>query len=162
MTNRSPAATRPTRRTFLVAGGAAVIVGAGGGIASGFRWRKPKPPAPPKELVSLAAAIATEQRLIWLIDNVTDATPAQRAALAYIRADHVEHSRVLTSLIPAGAQVVAVPGPAEVAGPVPALLVQEKDWSGSAASAALTFPGQGAVLLASISACEAGHVELLS
>lgn len=149
----------PSRRTFLIAAGTAAAVGAGAGVASGFAWTKPEPIPPPPVPADLVAAIAAETVLIAAIDSISD--PARVRLFTAIRADHVAHAAALQALVPAGSTPYEIPKPAAGAGTIGELLSRERSAAGQAARRAAAADGTLAVLLASISACEAGHVELL-
>jgi hypothetical protein len=150
----------PGRRAFLVGAGAAVVVGAGAGVACGFAWHKPEPAPPPPVPADLVAAIAAEAVLLATIDAITE--PGESKLLAAVRADHVAHEAALRALVPKGSAPYEVPKPAPAATSRHELVGRERSASTQAARRAAAASGTLAVLLASISACEAGHVELLS
>jgi hypothetical protein len=114
--------------------------------------------APPAELV---AALQREQQLLATIAAMTAAGPAT-ALLPQLAADHQAHSVALLAAM--GRPQAPLPSPS---GPAPAhttdqLKAAEQAAQLAAVTAAATLPATTAVLLASIAACEAGHVELLS
>lgn len=155
----------PSRRTFLLAGGAAAVVGAGIGVGLGVDRgdaRAPAAPAPKPVRKELVDAIAQEVSLIAVIDAVSGASPTQLAVLKQLRADHAEHERVLRALIPAGS--AALPTPTISMAPSSVAIVRSTESRASqvAASAAANAGGTTAVLLACIAACEATHAELLT
>lgn len=172
---------RPSRRAFLLGGGAAVVAGAGAGVGAEF-WRdRPRPaPRPPRPVV-LLAALTGERDLIATLDAALPGAGADRAALRAIRADHAAHERALVAAVAqAGRPDLATPAPAASsapsglspspspspsAAPAPdaaALRRAEIVASRRAAARADRLTGRDAALLASIAASEAGHAELLS
>lgn len=171
---------RPSRRTFLVGGGVAVVAGAGAGVGAEF-WRdRPRPaPKPPRPAV-LLAALAGERRRIAALDAALPGAGSDRAALRAIRSDHVAHERALATAVaqagrpdlvhpaPAGSTASSAPTPS---GPAPedaapedaaALRRAETVASRRAAQRADRLTGRDATLLACIAASEAGHAEMLS
>lgn len=161
----STAGPRPSRRTFVVAGGFALVLGAGGsGLAEVLRRtsRVTGRPQPPPALV---AAVAAEEERIAAVDAALAAEPSLRAALQPIRANHLAHAQALRSLLPrsSGPSVArsTTPPPPPAPGRA-ALRSAESAASRAAAARALQLTGGAATLLASIAACEATHAELLS
>lgn len=163
----------PSRRAFLIAGGTAVVTGAGAGVGIEFSRHEPRrrastpPPPPPAEL---ADALAAERDLIAVLDASIPTEPQLRARLTRIRADHAAHERALAAAVrqvsgpsaahrafPSGSETAAAAavGAAELAG-------AERGAAQAAAARATRLTGRDAVLLASIAACEATHVELLT
>jgi hypothetical protein len=170
-----PGGARPSRRAFLLGGGAAVVAGAGAGVGVEF-WRdRPRPaPKPPRPAV-LVAALAGERGLIAALDAALPGAGADRATLRAVRSDHVAHERALaTAVAQAGRADLATPAPAAAssapASPAPstpppdaaALRRAETAASRRAAARAGRLSGRDATLLASIAASEAGHAELLA
>lgn len=149
----------PGRRAFLVGASAAVVVGAGAGVAAGFAWAKPQPAPPPPVPAALVAAIAAEAVLLAVIDSIAD--PSQARLLAAVRADHVAHEAALRALVPQGSAPYEVPKPTSAVTTFGGLAARERTAATQAARRAAAADGTLAVLLASISACEAGHAELL-
>jgi hypothetical protein len=153
---------QPASRRWFLAGGAAVLLGGGGGAAAALlRDEKPAPPpvAPPE----LLAAAAAERRLIADLDATTGGTPAVRRVIVSARADHAAHLAALTRLL-AGYRRTAATRPGAVRGTPRTraeLRAAEERAAAAAAAHAATLPGGLAALLASISACEASHAELL-
>ena len=153
----------PSRRGFLLAGAGAVVVAAGAGTAAALLQ-----PAPRDAGISatapavLAAALAGEYSLIATIDAM--GAPAD---LAHLRADHVEHRDAVLAALRQAAGVptpLGTPSGTSATGPKPTLSdlsAAEQAASAAAARAAARLSGPDAALLASISACEASHVELL-
>lgn len=163
----------PSRRAFLIAGGTAVVAGAGAGVGIEFTRHEPgprtatPPTPPPAELVN---ALAAERDLIAALDASIPTAPQLRERLTRIRADHAEHERALAAAVrlaagpsvrPAvppsasGTPAAAATGAAELAG-------SERGAAQAAAARAARLTGRDAVLLASIAACEASHAELLT
>jgi len=159
----------PSRRAFLIAGGTAVIAGAGAGVGIEFtrhetRRRASTPPPPPP--AELADALAAERDLIAVLDASIATEPQLGERLTRIRADHAAHERALAAAVrqvsgpsaaprASGAPAPAAVGPAELAG-------AERGAAQAAAARAARLSGRDAVLLASIAACEASHAELLA
>jgi hypothetical protein len=139
---------------------------AGGSTKSG-----PNGPAPAAEL---ASALARERALLTQLAGLIAATlptdPGQ-SVLTVIRADHQAHADTISALItesgahPAPAST-STGSPSGSAGSPAATLashkVAEQAASDAAAADAVRAHGAAAVLLASIAACEAGHVELIA
>jgi len=155
----SPSATR---RRFL-AGTGLTLLSAAGGVVAGLLGTRHTPHHPVQPPALLLAAVAAERALIAELD----ASRIPLATRSQLRADHVAHLRALQAAV---AQVSsspsAVPPTAAVqsgVAPSAAKLRQlEQLASAGAATRALGLTGRDAVLLASIAACEASHVELLS
>jgi hypothetical protein len=161
---------RPTtsRRGFLLGTGLAVL-GAGGGIAVGALVdRSPDEVEVPNPQVLLAAA-QSERELIAGIDETLATAPKHPSAelLRVVRANHQAH---LVALHAAVAVVVGTTS-SGVSTPPPRsgrelspeqFRILEAAAARAAAARALTLTGRDAALLASISACEATHAELLS
>lgn len=157
--------SRPSRRGFLVGAGLAVL-GAGGGVVAGLLVdRSSDETEVPNPAVLLAAAKAERD----LLDAVSDVGPRNeplRSLLDQIRADHEAH---LAALL---AEVAVATGSGTLTGfrPLPFGVGLERDGlrrresaaAATAAKRALSLTGRDAALLASISACEASHAELLS
>jgi len=90
----------PSRRAFLIAGGTAVIAGAGAGVGIEFtrhetRRRASTPPPPPP--AELADALAAERDLIAVLDASIATEPQLGERLTRIRADHAAHERALAA-----------------------------------------------------------------
>lgn len=162
----SPLAPEPapsrSRRWFL-AGGAAVVLGAGAGVAAEFARNTHAPALPPIAPGVLAAAASAERALIADLDATTGGSPEVRRVITQVRADHVAHLAALTDLL---ARYRKQPGhsTAPAAG-APRTLAQlnaaERAASTAAAAHAAATDAGLAALLASIAACEATHAELL-
>ena len=164
-------ASRPSRRWFL-AGGVAAVVGAGAGVGVGFLQPEsaPKPNPAPAELTD---ALAAERELLTLAAVALGRDPSLRADVAALRSDHTAHLRALQSAIasydtsPTPSSTTAsstTPTPSSApTSPVRAQLrAAERAAATAAAARAERLTGSTAVLLASISACESTHAELLT
>jgi hypothetical protein len=160
----------PSRRGMLLVGGLAALA-AGGGVwaalsAGGSGGNTPPSPVLTREL---AAAADAERVLIARIDAAAKHAHArQRGALRTVRAAHVAHldaiqATLADALYPTPA--ATTPGPAAPPpGRVPLAAVRTGELQAARASAARAarLTGHPAVLLASISAAEATHAELLA
>ncbi len=161
------------RRLLARAGLAGVgilgVAGAGGAVAaladlparSGPRPEVTAGPTPSPTAstpTELDAALARERVLLAAATAAQEADPSH-PLLAEVAADHRAHAEALAGLI--GTAVGSAPPPA-VTPTVEAIVTAEQAAASACATAAGTVTGAGAVLLASISACEAGHVELLA
>lgn len=148
-----------TRRVLL---GAGVVVAAGGvGAAVGGlspRRHRPDPPAPAPQL---SQALAREYSLIADLDAALPTRPQLRN----VRDDHAAHAEALRAAIaryPAPAPSPSSTGPPAVARPTAQLRASELAAAKAAAAESAALTGSDAALLASISACEATHAELLA
>lgn len=148
---------------------------AGAGVGSGIavlHTDKHTAPAPPPQ--ALVDRLSSEQRLIAAAEAAAVTEPGSAAVITAIRADHLEHAAVLANLIAAASVgTVAVPSAGSggsTAGPTAApavvtvadLVAAEKQAAAAAARHALQLTDRDATVLASIAACEASHVGLLS
>jgi hypothetical protein len=168
--HRSPA-RGPSRRTFLISGGIAVVLGAGGGVATELRRPGPRHKTPTPPPANLVSALAAERSLIASIDASLRGTGASRDVLSQLRADHVAHEQALLGALALASDPEA-PAPTPSPSPrtsttVPALTdaqlrTAERRASSQAAVRAGRMTGRDATLLASIAACEATHAELLA
>jgi hypothetical protein len=167
-----------TRRAVL-ASGAALVVGGATGVAFQISGSAidgtPVQAAAPPELV---AAAASESRLLSAIDGALAHDPPLRSLLAGVRADHVAHQAVLRAALaryastPANASPSATiappqPEPQPQPGPQPHLSrvrvrALELQAAATASRYARALSGPDSAVLASISACEASHAELLA
>ena len=170
-----------TRRQLLARTGlaGAAIIGAGGAGAAVAaladlpgRASAPSGPspvaspstavAPPQQLVS---ALARERALVATAEAAQAATPGL-AVLASIAADHRSHADALAAAIGSPSGPTASPSSSKSAlagtGSVATLLAAERAAQQVDAVDSAKLRGSDAVLLASIAACEAGHVELLT
>ena len=151
-----------TRRRLLGAG-AVVVVTAGAGVAIGaLRPFGGKAGEPAPQL--LVDAIARERTLIASIDLAVAADASLEALLKPIRADHTAHAGAVQDLVDQYRRPAHSVSTRAVSSPPgkPALLAAELAAQIAAASSSTSVTGETAVLLASIAACEAGHVALLS
>lgn len=182
--------TAITRRRLLALGGLAIVAAAGAGATTAATLRRtvrsiaptpvpsPSSSAPPAQLV---AVLAHEQGLIAALTAAISADPQPNPLLPNLRDDHVAHVQAIRAAlgpndaITAGTDVTSAltpTGPAASARPTGStsaappdratLRAAEGQAQSLAASASAALSGADAVLLASISACEAGHVELLT
>ena len=158
--------SRTSRRGFLVGTGLAVL-GAGGGVTAGMLVnRSPDEVDVPNPQTLLAAAEA-ERTLIAGIDAALAAQSSLRPVLRQVRADHAAHLAALSAAVAVATGNASPSGsPTRVRPPTAPgrdlLRSAETAAAGAAAKRALTLTGRDAALLASISACEATHAELLS
>jgi hypothetical protein len=150
-----------TRRRLLGAG--AVTLAGGAGLTAGL-LRPRRAPAPPLAPAALVAAAARERAMITSIDAVVDAD--LRAALASIRADHVQHLEAVDALLAhaagAGAVSSAPRGSVSAAPTRAQLLAAENAAQAGWAQLSARATGPQAALFASVSACEATHVAALT
>jgi hypothetical protein len=154
-----------SRRTWLGSAGVVAAAAAAGVLVARLRPDPVSghPPGPPEWL---PAALARERTLIAGIDAAGRADAILRVRLAPLRADHAAHLQVLQDLsaryqpVSTGQPRPTTPAssPAGVAGVRQAELAASR----ATAAAALTATGANAGLLASIAACEATHVEVLT
>lgn len=153
-----------SRRAWLGAAGIVAVGAAGGAFVALVRPDAVSghPPGAPEWLPT---ALAREQQLLHGLDAAIRADPTLGVRLAPMRADHTAHLQVLQGLLrrygptPAtGSGSNATPAPVGVAGVRRAELAASR----ATAAAALTAPGGDAGLLASIAACEATHVAVLT
>lgn len=147
-----------TRRALL---GAGVVVAAGGigAAVAGLqpRRRPPAPPAPPRQL---SEALAREQLLVAGLDAALPARPELRQ----VRDDHAAHAAALRQAIaryPAPASSPISAGPPSAAATTAQLRAAELTAAKAAAGESAALSGAEAALLASISASETTHAELL-
>ncbi len=155
-----------TRRHLLAAG---VVLAAGGaGAAVGLRRpighhdAAPKQPPP-----QLTGALSREQDLIAAIHLAVQHDPTLRGRLDQVEADHTAHAAALESAIagvsPAGQTASSQTSPPSAAPPSLARLrAAELRAARLAAAESGALSGAHAALLASISAAESTHAELLT
>jgi hypothetical protein len=155
--------SRLPRRWFL-AGGVALLAGAGAGVGADLRRKDPvvRPPLPPRPPAALVAAAHAERRLLADL-RVTTGGPADvRAVVEQLKADHEAHLAALTALLAR----YRAPSSTPAAGGTPRTPAQlrtaEQRAASTAAAHAEALHGPQAALLASIAACEATHAELLA
>jgi hypothetical protein len=147
-----------TRRALLGTGVVAAAAGIGAAVA-GLQPRR-RPPAPPAAPRQLSEALAREQSLIANVDAL-DARPGLRQ----VRDDHAAHATALRQAIahyPAPAPPFASASPPPAAGTTGQLRAAELAAARAAAAESAALTGAEAALLASISASEATHAELLT
>jgi hypothetical protein len=179
-----------TRRRLLAFGGLAIVVGAGAGATTATTVRRtvrsiaptaagsPTAPRPPAQLV---AVLAHEQGLIATLTAAISADPQSNPLLPNIRDDHLAHVQAIRAALGAMGEIAAADSPPSspastssisstsssvpTSTPAPDLVAMreaEVRAQQLAATASAGLTGADAVLLASVSACEAGHVELLT
>jgi len=158
----SGSSRRVSRRTILI-GTAAVVAGAGGGIAAGeLRSLHPHDSGNPAP-VDVVATLAYERTLIAQLDFAVAHGSLPQATAAGIRADHAAHADALAGALATYAPAV-VP---EAAVPNSAASRAELRSAESAAStraahiAAAQQDATLATLMASIAASEATHAAVL-
>lgn len=155
-----------TRRHLLAAG--LVLAAGGAGAAVGLRRPIGHHDAAPKQPpAQLASALAREQDLIAAIRLAAQHDPALRSRLDQVQADHTAHVAALESAIagvsPAGQTASPHTSPPAVAPPSLARLrAAELRAARLAAAESAAMSGADAALLASISASESTHAELLT
>jgi hypothetical protein len=155
-----------SRRAWLVTGLVAVVA-AGGGVASALLRPAAidgRPPGPPDWLIS---AVDREQSLLRTTDAAIRADATLVTRLQPLRSDHTAHLQALQALLaryPANSTSGSAPTPFPTPASPGAAAVRAAEVAAAraTATAARTVPGGTAGLLASIAACEATHVELLS
>jgi len=156
----APASAGVSRR-WLLAGGAAVLVGAGAGVGAQFlqkRSPKPLPPVPPP----LLAAAAAERALIADLNATTGGSSEVRAVIEQARANHTAHLAALAALLSAYRRPPAGASPRPGRPRTKAQLrIAESAAAQAAADRAGALAGAQATLLASIAACESTHAVLL-
>jgi hypothetical protein len=157
-----PPAPRRSRRWFL-GGSAAVVLGAGAGVAGEFARNDHAPALPPTAPAVLVAAAAAERALLADLDATTGGSPEVRRVITQVRADHAAHLAALSDLLaryrkqPAHSSAPAAGAPRTLA----QLNAAERAASTAAAAHAAAADAGLAAMLASIAACEATHAELL-
>jgi hypothetical protein len=148
-----------TRRALL---GAGVLAAAGGiGAAVAELRPRPRPPVPPAAPQQLSEALARERSLVANLD----AALATRPDLRQVRDDHAAHAAALRQAIaryPALASPLTSASPRPEAGTSAQLRDSELAAARAAAGESAVLTGADAALLASISASEATHAELLA
>jgi hypothetical protein len=160
--SRSP---ETSRRGFLAGAGLAVL-GAGAGVAVGLLRHRTADQAEVPDPQTLLAAARAERELMGSLDAELAGQSSPRPLLRQVRADHAAHLAALTAAVaaanggaPSGSPTA--PPPPSTAPGRDALRQAEVAAAGAAARRALVVTGRDAALLASISACEATHAELL-
>lgn len=151
-----------SRRAWLACS-AVVVAGVAGGVVVAVLQPDPvsgRPQGPP---AWLDAAVARERELLALVAATGRADPALRSPMTALQADHTAHLQALQAV--AARYAASSASPAAPASPPPGLVAvraAETRAGEQAADAALLASGSDAALLASIAACEATHVEVLS
>ena len=155
-----------TRRWFL-AGVGAVLLGAGGGVAAEFARKQPKPPPNPAP-AALVSAQAAEEKLLLDAQRARKSSGADAARLGQLESNHRQHLQALRTALsrydpplPRGKRQHFATG---ISGPLSVSALREAESSAAREGAARAgqLRGREATLLASIAACEATHVELLT
>ena len=150
-----------TRRHLLAT--AAVVIAGGAGVGAGLLRpvRERQPPGAPQSLLD---ARDREHALTATVDAMLAADATLHPLLDPIRADHVAHAAAFDSLLSGYNRRPSPSSPppsASTPAGRPALLAAEHQASQALSAASGTQVGEPAALLASVAACEAGHVELL-
>jgi hypothetical protein len=167
---------KPSRRRFVLGVAGVGVVAAAAGAATGWLTEPTSTSAAgthePEVSDQLLAAHEAEQQLILIITAaVGHATGAKKQALKAILADHRAHLAALKAAVgPAASSSASAspspgkPSPTEPAGIVTSGIARivEQRASRVAAARAFALTGRDAALLASISASEAMHAELLA
>ena len=162
----------PSRRGFIAAGVLAVAAAGGGVWLARSAEDDGGSSTPPTVSRELRVAAVAERDLLATVDAALEhAQGAHRSALQTLRADHLAHLKAIEAAI-ADALYPAAPsatptGPSSASTATGKVRIAEvraaEQRAASAASArAAQLTGRAAALLASIAACEATHVELLS
>jgi hypothetical protein len=160
-----PPSRRITRRRLLA--GAVVLASGAAGVAIGLRPTARPGPQLPLRPPLLQAALDRERALISGLDQAAGADPALGRLLAPLRADHLAHAQAIEASLTGYAAatpsrtVTTSAGP-EQAPTLAALRAAERAAGQAASTDSAALTGELAVLLGSIAACEAAHVELLA
>jgi hypothetical protein len=148
----------PPSRRFVLGTAGLIMLGAGGGVGYSF-WRTRHGAARVAPMALRQAAVA-ERDLVASLDRAIARFPDQRALLDQLRADHAAHAAALDAAVRAHTgHLPRHPAPVAATGH---LIDTERAASAAAARRAAALTGADAALLASIAACEASHVELLT
>jgi hypothetical protein len=150
-----------TRRRLLAT--AAVVIAGGAGVSTGL-LRPVRHRPPPRAPQALLDALDREHALTAAVDATLATDATLHTLLDPIRTDHVAHAAAFDSLLSGYSRPhTPSPPPPRASSPSgrPALLVAERQASLALTVASSTQLGEPAALLASVAACEAGHVELL-
>ncbi|WP_232835499.1 hypothetical protein [Actinocorallia populi] len=149
----------------------AVLGGAAGLVClAGCAEPAPRDLTPGPEVAVLLGAIADEERLISLYEQVTTAYSGLSSAFTDALRDHREHLAVLRRhYVPGTGGATATPAvsgtaftpPSSAAEAVPAVRAAEKAAAAARIADMAAAPAGLAQLLASIGACEAGHATAL-
>src|SRR4051812_39744070 len=153
--------SRPRSRPWFRAGGLAVVAGAGAGVGA-ESLRDDSPPLPPPPPAVLVQAAAAERALIADLTATTGGAPDVRLVIEQARADHQAHLAALDGLLAAYRKPSATASPpAGTPRSQAQLRAAEVSAAAAAARRATGLTGARAALLASISACESTHAQLL-
>jgi hypothetical protein len=156
-----PVATRPaTSRRWFLAGGAAVLLGGGAGVAVELAGRS-SPTGPTAAPAPLIAALRAERALIADLDATTGGSGRVRSVISQARADHAAHLSALRGVLAGYAHSESPAKPHGRPRSQAQLRAAEGAAAQAAAQRATRLTGATAALLASIAACEATHAELL-
>lgn len=160
--------TRPailSRRSLLGAGVVLVAGGVGAGIA-GIQPRRERAAHVTGAPTELAGALARELSLVANLEATLRHDPSRAVELRAARDDHAAHATALRSAIsayPTPSMSSTPPASGPPAAPTIAQLhAAELAAARSAAAESSALTGADAALLASISACEATHAELIT
>lgn len=148
------------------------VLGGAAGLAclAGCQGTAPRDLSPGPEVAVLLGAIADEERLISLYEQVTTAYSGLSSAFTDALRDHREHLEVLRRhYVPGTGGATATPPvsatpfapPSSAAGAVSVLRAAEKEAATARVADMAGAPAGLAQLLASIGACEAGHATAL-
>jgi hypothetical protein len=164
----TPSRRRGTSRRGFLAGAGLALIGGGAGVGAGLLVDRSPDAVHVPDPKLLLAAVHAEQELIASIDDTLDSGPKDvpAALLQTLRADHQAH---LSALLATVAVVLGAASPTVSAAPRrPGRLLSREQFrmleaagAKAAAARALGLTGRDAALVASISACEASHAELL-
>ena len=149
-----------TSRRWFLAGGVAVLLGAGAGAAVELSGRS-SPAAPAAAPAALVAAVRAERALIADLDATTGGSGTVRSVIRQARADHAAHLAALRGVLAGYVHPRASAMPPGRARARAQLRAAETAAAQAAAQHATDLTGAAAALLASIAACEATHAELL-
>jgi hypothetical protein len=159
---RMPADQGYPRRTVLSAGAGAAVSAVLAGC--GLLDRKPAPPPGPDPLEPVRSQA---QDLLDRYEAALAAEPSLAARLTPLRDAHRAHLAELTRVIGTPAPsarpsaAASTPAGSDPAGTLAALRTAEENARAAAAAVCLAVPAARAVLVASIAACRATHVEVL-
>lgn len=156
---------QPSRRGFVTACATAVVLAAGGGVAAGIVVRPSDSSRAPVPPAALSDAVTAELELLTTVHAArSTVSGARRAVLDALYADHQAHLTALQGAFGlAGGTPSPIATPSAPTGGVSWAEVRAAEHRAVAGAAhrALRLSGTNAALLASISACEAGHVTLM-
>lgn len=141
---------------MLAAGGVGAVVGVF--VSEGRAAPARRPSAPPP----LRRALDRELALVADLDAALRRGAGPAAALRAVHADHVAHAAALRSALAGFPAPTPSPTPSSTTAPTVARLrAAELAAAHAAAADSASLTGAEAALLASISACEATHEDLL-